>query len=33
MQERGGASKGRQTAKNKDGTENAHRAAAGEEQR
>lgn len=29
----GGASKGRQTAKNKDGTENAHQAAAGEEQR
>lgn len=25
--ERGGASKGKQTAKNKDGTENAHRAA------
>lgn len=33
MQKRGGANKGRQTAKNKDETENAHRAAAGEEQR
>lgn len=33
MQERGGASEGRQTAKNKDGTENARRAATGEEQR
>lgn len=33
MQEEGRASKGRQTAKNKDRTENAHWAAAGEEQR
>lgn len=33
MREERGVSRGRQTAKNKDETENAHRTAAGEEQR